>query len=517
MNIDPNALYQPVVGSASPKPQQPFPNAPFPPPAVLTPQHQAILRALASQMPANPAPSMSAPAANPPQSATPAGWSPTPAQPRYQVVKHPSAPARLPYAIKDNQTGGYVTGGSPLFPRVFSTAAEAKAAIPTRPTVKAAPAPGATVPPPSAAPRFEVKMNPDAPARLQYGVFDNHAGDWMRNKFGFTQLYGTPVEAKENVPPVNPGVGSPLLNDANRPPASLNLAEIGLRLLSNNTIKPLSQPTQIMATVNSGEKVANQGIDPAHSPATKNSQFGQFVRTNVPYEYRNNPMAALSTYSQIGTFSKLQTAADQETLADTERTIQGLQAAGKSVSQHLLNERTRYKARVAWDPLIGTMPGETPNLWNCAVGTQQFLWAYGMPWDKIPHTESAGGMRSLVNSRKHDWQQVSYDKLQVGDLIFVPEPVKNHQGSGWHVCVYVGPGDLAIQADSGGHRGVKHYIRLAKYLRFKLNMKAHGDQVEYYHYTGSMDTSPHDVTKNAPWKTEKGQDKGNWQGYKSDF
>ncbi len=49
---------------------------------------------------------------------------------RYQVVKHPAAPKRLPYAIKDSATGGFVTGASPHFPRVFPTKAEAKAAIP---------------------------------------------------------------------------------------------------------------------------------------------------------------------------------------------------------------------------------------------------------------------------------------------------------------------------------------------------------------------------------------------------
>lgn len=198
MNIYPNELNQPMIGvpgfgSSQP---QPFPNA-FQPPAALSPQHQALLRALASQMAANPSlgASAPAPAAHPPQPAKPA-----PAPPRYQVVKHPSAPARLPYAIKDNHTGGYVTGGSPLFPRVFSTAAEAKAAIPATPAVKTAPTPETTAPASSAAPRFQVKINPDAPARLRYGVYDSHAGDWMRNKFGFAQAYGTLSEARENMP-----------------------------------------------------------------------------------------------------------------------------------------------------------------------------------------------------------------------------------------------------------------------------------------------------------------------------
>lgn len=168
-------------------------------PPTLTPQHQAILQALAQHAAANSS-NTQAPASQP--------VSPTLPQPRYQVVKHPAAPARLPFAIKDNHTGGYVTGGSPLFPRVFATAAEAKAAIPApavsavnvTPSARAAYTTEAARPTSTAKERFQVKANPDAPARYAHSIWDNQTGDWSRDRFGFAKVYGTPAEAQADMP-----------------------------------------------------------------------------------------------------------------------------------------------------------------------------------------------------------------------------------------------------------------------------------------------------------------------------
>ena len=43
-------------------------------------------------------------------------------------------------------------------------------------------------------------MSPNAPARLPYGHWDNQAGDWARDRFGFARAFGTKAEAEQNLP-----------------------------------------------------------------------------------------------------------------------------------------------------------------------------------------------------------------------------------------------------------------------------------------------------------------------------
>lgn len=191
-------------------------------PAVVTPQQHALLKALAQHIAGNSLPQPSMPA--PSSSAVPP-TNPVPAQPRYQVVRHPNAPARLPYAIQDKQTGGYVPGGSPIFPRLFATKAEAQAAVPSQATAPAIPSAmpairssqaGGSISP-EAAPRVVVRPNPDAPARFPYGRWDNQTQDWRRDRFGFAKMYGTPAEAQGDPPDEVPIVDYDTLSTNTRP------------------------------------------------------------------------------------------------------------------------------------------------------------------------------------------------------------------------------------------------------------------------------------------------------------
>jgi hypothetical protein len=46
--------------------------------------------------------------------------------------------------------------------------------------------------PAAASPRIDVRVNPNAPARLPYGQWDNQAQDWARGAHGFALGYGDP-------------------------------------------------------------------------------------------------------------------------------------------------------------------------------------------------------------------------------------------------------------------------------------------------------------------------------------
>lgn len=217
--------------SPGPSGYSPLQQPPLYPPggsAALTPPQQAMLRLLLGHITANSSPYAPFPASGMGSSAPPAASTPAPtpaAMPRYQVTRHPNAPKSRPFAILDNATGGYVPGGAPMFPRLFSTQAEAQAAMPSDETV-----PGDLGAQslfsyglengqtddllqepfgfaPASLPRYQVMPNPDAPAKLRYGHWDNQSQDWVRSKYGFAHGFSTRAEAEANTPTEEPTAG----------------------------------------------------------------------------------------------------------------------------------------------------------------------------------------------------------------------------------------------------------------------------------------------------------------------
>lgn len=179
-------------------------------------------------------------------------------------------------------------------------------------------------------------------------------------------------------------------------------------------------------------------------------------------------------------------------LRDINNQLQALKAAGKTPDKKLQWFRKYYQARVAFDQIIGTMPGDTHGLKNCAVGAQQALWLSGIPWGNIGHSALAFGMRDYVETHSHLWRKVATP--EPGDLIII----KWRGGSG-HVAIYMGH-NMAFQADDGDLS--KIYMEQAKYRGYEEQ----GAQYQYYRYIGPREQRT--PGEPYPWP------RGNWIGYR---
>ncbi|HEX5324708.1 MAG TPA: hypothetical protein VFW40_13045 [Capsulimonadaceae bacterium] len=411
-----------------------------------------------------------------------------PGFPPFAVVQHPSAPPQLPFAIKDNVNGGYLTGSSPLFPRVYATPTEAQAAIQEHLQTGLG------------------RPNGPIPLTLPSGAQATPAAVVSKG-FGQNNQPALRILTEQKTANGNTGLPQPATT------ANISLAARGLPKPGSPLLPVGGNNSQL----GSNKTAPTPGPGTHQPPSYYDSKLNEFAKSLGTRWSEKDPLYHM-TSAEILQYRALKTQRDQAYLDDTHNSLLALlttrDTSGQVIVrkpvdltgaqakeyQKLLKRRTYLKANVALDQFIGTMPGNSPGTKNCAIGAQQFLWALGVPWEKVPHSESAGTMRSLVSSRKNDWRSIKQSDLSPGDLIFVPVT----GGSGYHVAVYVGPGNLAFQADSGLGFPRK-YMELAKYRPYYPDTKRGNAAVEFYHYAGTLkDRSsgePH------PWQSLP------WNGY----
>lgn len=581
MNTDFDTLNLTNGGQPGFNPLQRTPLFPAGGSAPLSLQQQAMLRLLLGRVPAN-SPPYAQPAASGTRSgaAPPAGTPSAPPAmiPRQQVVRNPNGAANQPFVNFGNAPDGYAPGDPGAQAILSYGLGNSRPDDSLKEPLGFAPAP---------MPRYQVMPNPDAPARLRYGRWDNQLQDWWRDRFGFARGFSTWAQAKANKPTPTQQLGmveekpiksghAPSVPPRSMPaqtvpamgPAIAAAPHASSPAIASAVPRPSAQGflpwlgSELQAGVHDAKQDIDAGLSHLFPPApgllsaqpsspsqvppakplvsqagapmpqqvgvTGSVTAGVIDKPTSYYDHQLNEflkpfptigpgddLLAHIGSGQVPQYRGLLMDRDQAYLRDTDNALRFVQKeiqspSGKTAAnlqkyQQLIRAQRYYKARVAFDQIVGTMPGGDIYTLNCAIGAQQGLWLNGLSWDIIPHTESAGGMLRIVSSRKHDWQQVTEDQLEPRDLIFMRENPR--KGSGWHVGIYMGPGYVAFQADSG--LGLtKPIMRLAKYRDYQSQTQ-YGPSV-YYHFVGQKE----ERTAGQPFPWPKGGGRGVWIGYR---